>query len=81
MPISELLTNSRPLTSPASTGRTSPRQIAWTASVRSIGTPMSRAKWFKVPRGSTPNGTFEPARTPATALTLPSPPPTTIMST
>src|SRR5271167_3523188 len=36
------------------------------------------AKWFNVPIGKTPSGVSVPASLPATALTVPSPPPATI---
>src|SRR5690606_25277101 len=58
-----------------STGRISPVAKQPIASPRSSGTPRLRAKRFMVPAGSTASAVLLPARAPAAADTVPSPPP------
>src|SRR6185295_4993713 len=70
----ELLMNTRPFTSPTSMSRVLPPSAMRTAARASSGTPISRAKWFSVPTGSTASGMGVPTSAEATALTVPSPP-------
>src|SRR4029079_14038932 len=74
----ELLTNTRPVTSPTSNSSVRPPALSRNARARSVDRPRSRAKWFSVPSGSTPSAMPVPASTEATALMVTSPPPRTI---